>query len=390
MERTAQRIRVRPRTFDIYDWTCVEMTPQSIVFRPGSATLIRRLGATLIAALLIVLMSAYVFSSRFTQRQQPQTFESDRRELQSAMDSLRESMTPGEWQRIQDDAARTRAEREARQSARTERYETIRSAGFAVYGVICGLLAMMGIYSPSSALWHRVSIFVSGRNQITVASRGLWTTTNRLSIDRDTRVCVRVVERLRRRRHARMSRLGYRWTVSIEPAPGLELLGATMEPLSFDIHHQTDRPVEEMPLPPRVRQFVEGIQRMTGLLPEPLVIMDYEASSSFFGGRGRLVSSRSTPVFSAKTYVSEPVVLSRTINVDEMSPEMRAQFESLRARARPDEVITAEITTTGGPITYRDQNGAVHTYQSLDEMPEDVRAIFAMMRRAADSPHDDR
>lgn len=297
------------------------------------------------------------------------------------MESLRETMSEDEWQRIQEEVARQREARDAESSRQDAALDSLRNAGFAIYGVVCGLLALMGILAPLSVSWNRVSIFVSGRNQITVTSRGIWSSSCQMTIDTDTRLAVRAVEKIERRRHAGIVRHGHRWKVSIEPAPGLALLGTMVASIEFDVHHQKDRPVEGMPLPPRVRTFAEAIQRMTGLMPGPHIIMDYQGSQGFFGKR-RMVSSTSGPLVSTSTYIGEPVVTSRTIQYDEMSPEMRAQFEAMRARAGagPNETISAEVVSHGGPITFRDASGTEHTFDSIDEMPDDIRVVFEMMR----------
>ena len=160
------------------------------------------------------------------------------------------------------------------------------------------------------------------------------------------------------------------------------MMGGSIQTIDFEVDHQHHRPVEEMRLPPRVQQLIEGLQRMTGLNAAPMEIFDFEASHSFFGTRGRMVSSRSTPFGSAQVFEGEPVVTSRTMSFDEMDPAMRAQFEAFRNRAgaRPDEVITAEIVSRGGNITFRDQDGTVRSFNSVDEMPEEIRALFDMMR----------
>ncbi|MBM3289910.1 MAG: hypothetical protein FJY92_07130 [Candidatus Hydrogenedentes bacterium] len=331
------RIRVAPRTFDVRDWNCVESTPQSIAFRPSGRTLLRRLGGTLLAAIVIGMCSALMFEA-YNKRAVPEG-----------------------------------------------------DVVFQVYLAVCGVVSVLGILAPLSVLWDRVSIVVDGRNRIAVIARGIRTKTCGATIDQSTRLGVRAVEHIRRRRHAGISHLGYRWIVSIEPSPSIELIGTTVTSIDFVVHWQKDRPVEEMPLPPRVRAFVDAIGRMTGLLAAPHTISDYAGVESLWGRRRYRVSGHSGPIVETRTMIGAPVVSSHTVGFDEMSPEMRAQFEAFRARAGAGgtETVTAEFVSDGGGIAYRGADGTVHTYRSVDDMPPEVRAMLDMMRNATRGVRDD-
>lgn len=378
------RIEIRPGVFDVYDWNCVEMTTQSIVYRPSSRTLLRRLGNTLFALILIAAMTSYVFYFRNSENRRAvyRDAVSSQQDLEAMTQSIRETMTQAEWDRIQETVAQQRAEREAQQEEADARRRDIGTIAFNIYLGLSALIGTLGILSPLSVLWNRVSITVIGRNRIAVTSRGVKSRTHEMTIERDTRVALRAMERVARRRHAGIVRKGYRWTVRLEPTPSLAMMGGSIQTIDFEVDHQQDRPVEGMRLPPRVQQFVEGLQRMTGLNAAPMEIYDFEAEHSFFGMRGRMVSSRRTPLGSAQVFASEPVVMSRTMSFDEMDPAMRAQFEAFRNRAGagPDEVVTAEVVSHGGNITFRDQDGTVRSFNSIDEMPEEIRALFEMMR----------
>lgn len=382
------RIEIRPGVYDVHDWNCVEMTRQSIVYRPSSRTLLRRFGNTLFALVLIALMTSFVVYFRNVENRRTihRDAVSSQQDLESMTNSLRENMTQTEWDRIQESVAQQRAEREARQREIDDRRRGIGRAAFNVYLAFCVLIGALGILSPLSALWNRVSIEVVGRNRVAARSRGIATRTREMTIERDTRMSVRAMERVARRRHAGIVRKGYRWTVRLEPAPSLAMLGGTIQAIDFEVDHQRDRPVEGMPLPPRVRHFIEGLERMTGLVASTPETLGFEASHGFFGTRGRMVSNRQVPFGSVRVFESEPQVSSRTMSFDEMPTEMRAQLEAFRSRAGagPDDVVTAEVISRGGNVTFRDQDGAVRTYTSIDEMPEDIRALFEMMRDRSD------
>ena len=378
------RIEIRPGVVDVHDWNCVEMTTQSIVYRPSARTPLRRFGNTLFALILIAAMTSFLFYFRNTENRRMvyRDAVSSQQDLEAMTQSLRETMTQAEWDRIQESVAHQRAEREARQQEADTRRRGIGTIAFNVYLGLCVVVGVLGIVSPLSVIWNRVSITVIGRNRIAVISRGVRSKTREMTIEHDTRITVRAIERVARRRHAGIVRKGYRWTVRLEPAPSLAMMGGAIQTIDFEVDHQEDRPVAEMRLPARVRQLIEGLHRMTGLNAAPAEIFDYEASPSFFGTRGRMVSSKRAPFSSTRVFESNPVVTSRTMSFDEMDPAMRAQFEAFRNRAGagPDEVVTAEVVSRGGNITFRDQDGNVRSFNSLDEVPEEIRALFEMMR----------
>jgi hypothetical protein len=45
-----------------------------------------------------------------------------------------------------------------------------------------------------------------------------------------------------------------------------------------------------------------------------------------------------------------------------------------------------ELVSHGGPIAYRDAEGKVQSYRTLDEAPPEVRDLIASMRRGVDPP----
>ena len=67
---------------------------------------------------------------------------------------------------------------------------------------------------------------------------------------------------------------------------------------------------------------------------------------------------------------------------DDVPPEVQRQMASLYDRAKPDDL--QELPPTA--FVFRDPLGNERTYNSLDEMPSDVRAMFEQFRRKHGGP----
>ena len=77
-------------------------------------------------------------------------------------------------------------------------------------------------------------------------------------------------------------------------------------------------------------------------------------------------------------------------SLDELPPELRSQLKSMRGEANAGPGLIDPNTLTPGfqvktvvkqRFTYKDPSGRTLTYNSLDEMPLEVRAIFEKARK---------
>jgi len=127
---------------------------------------------------------------------------------------------------------------------------------------------------------------------------------------------------------------------------------------------------------------------MTGIEPEPFTVIEFRGESISPLGTRRYVMSGPLGKLEKRVYTSEPVVHERTYSIDEMPPEFRKEVEKMLARgestAEFSEVRTAWSPPGGPPLTkisYRDAAGNVHHFQSIDEMPPEIRTILEQMKK---------
>lgn len=383
MSLSARSIRIRPHIYDVRDWNILTETPGQIVFRPSVQTFTRRLGYTLIAGLWIAILSAihaswFRASSSLTRAQ---IVEFDRQELEATMDSLRASIPAEEWERIQADTAARNAERQAALNADRKRRQLIDNAVKNIYLAICAAIAAGGLLAPLSVAWQMVTVTIPHRNVIAITARRPWSSQSLISLDSGVSLSVYAAERIARQRGMGIHRLGYRWLVAVEPAPSLAILGSTLRSVELYVHHQKDRPVEQMPLPPRVRTVVDALEGLLGVQAQPLALVDYVRRGGFWGG-GRHITSGPGAVKVSRELLGTPTIHTRTFSRDQMPPELRAQIDALRAHSgQPDTAtFTVEMVSENGILTYRDAQGNVRAFRSIEEMPEEIRLLFETMK----------
>jgi hypothetical protein len=142
--------------------------------------------------------------------------------------------------------------------------------------------------------------------------------------------------------------------------------------LEFVVHQQKDRPSEGF-IPKRVGAFLTALCNLTGLSYSGPAISDYDFSRRRVG----------TPVRTAVS-TGEPIVTRQTFrSADEVPPHLRARFEEMRAAAQEHGAQPGRpLQSTSQTFAYRDEQGRMHTYSSLDEMPPQIRTRYeAMLRR---------
>jgi hypothetical protein len=126
--------------------------------------------------------------------------------------------------------------------------------------------------------------------------------------------------------------------------------------------------------PERVAQFAQHLQRITGLPCPPPQRVEWGAGRAAAVRTGRTLSIPLEPQYRSETYQS----------LEEMPPDVRRFAEERLARMRAEGATTAEFQQ----FTVRDGEGRVQTYRSLDEMPPELRQRFEAARRQSRKPRE--
>lgn len=239
-------------------------------------------------------------------------------------------------------------------------------ADLAVWGAM-GLVALLGLSAPIIPWWHRLTIELDGRGNLTVRVRKLVSSSRSWPINAFTRIAVLAQEVVGGSPWDH-GRAGYRWRIQlIGPGGPNNILQPLVE---FWPYHQHTRPPQE-PLPERVASLVNVLQRMTGLVaPKPLII--HSPVDSPLASRGRRHMTISAPVIESHTYGS----------LDEMPQELRADVEQIMDEAQQAGDAAGEHRVISRQaFAYRDSDGNEYTVDSLEKMPPEMRALYERIRQ---------
>lgn len=390
------RRRIRVWSFAFVDWNVHSEDHYSISYRPSLHTLLRRLVVSALVGLLAAFVS-YGFHSRFGIFRSPAAIlpadDVQRAELQRTsdlmLDELRRTMTPEDWERFQTDLAQRDAERKSRVQEAQALEDRFRGYVTVAYWTVMTGLLLCALLPPLSALWQQVTI-ARTPSQLVVRARGLWSRTRSVSLAEYRRIRITAREIRYRPRPAAASRsTGYRWCVSLEqdidPLQGKGDIWV----LEFQPHLQKERPIEEMRLPERVAHLSDALKRMTGIEPEPFVVVEFRGETISPLGTRRYVMSGPAGELSTRVYESGPMVQQRAYSLDEIPPELQRRVKEMLARGQTSTELIEVRTTTVPPgdapktdFTFRDADGKVHHYRSLDQMPPDIRALFEQVKNS--------
>ena len=328
------------------------------------------------------------------------------REQIAAVDQeLRKLMTEAEWEayqrKMQEALEVGRRENETRRQKTQTGLDRLRLMALFVACGIGGLAGFVGLVAPVSCLWSAIIIRPNAAGGLTVQHRGaLLPTLRSWSKDQLNAMGVLATE-MRAGYRGLRRRIGYEWRVTLSDEYGLPLV-------EFRPDQQKERPMDGF-LSERTAAFSKALTQMTGISCGAPAALDV-------GGPGVVTNRR---VFTTR---GEPKLTRRTFNsLDDLPPELRARAEQMleqsRAEGRPIEqsIETSrtfcslddvpehlrpeverligqakEEARCGGigiqrseshTITYRDSEGNVHTFDSPDAMPPEIRALYERSRR---------
>ena len=362
--------------YEFTDWEPVAAEPGQLSYRPSGRTFVRRLGGTLVAALII---GGMVLSFGFPpgvgkagKQPDPAAEAQVRAAQQSAKEleqSVRDMLTEERWQAVQETAAQKQAERAAEREAQGDRMEAVGSIGRQLYWLVLGVCALGGVLSPLSGLWQRISIGMDVRGDLRVTRRGLRRSHRSYAQRRLSDMSVVVAEVIHRSRYGERF-VGWRWQVQLRCAAqggGEDTLIVFIPDLTPTLPPRLEQ------LTRRVRDFVRGLEQITGLTAAPPMRLRQQTVRRGLFGRG----VRVTPVDEPAVQIQKQTYQS----LDEVPAHLRAEAERLLAEARRSPDGTAG--TSAGVFRYRDSAGNEQVFNSLEEMPPEMRAQFEEMRRRA-------
>jgi hypothetical protein len=313
------RVKYLP-VFDITDWRLVRHDADSLVYKPTAATVARRLLWTLFAG---IVMAAIHWG--FT----------DRANLESLFRMPAHYL---DW----------------------------------VYQGLMAFFAAVAILAPLSCLWNVVSLTRDPRGRLIVTRRMLRTTTLRWPAQCLTGITIACMEQTSRTRGGTRIPLGWQWQVQaarrVEADPETQRLPWELE---IAVDKQKHAPADVRHLPERVRTFVAWLHAATGApVDEPQLVP--------WGHPRRTAVNRQEFVSPGASQVNSQ----RFASLDDAPPEIRERIEAMLAERGIDELpVNKPLSMSSQAITFKDASGNVRTYNSPDDMPPDLRAIYERARK---------
>jgi hypothetical protein len=357
---------------DIRDWRMVRRDAQHAVFRPSMKTFGRRLGWTLLCA---VLAGLSYFSLReyldtaMVPMEDTQALGSLVADTNWMLESMRRGMSPEEWSRLKADLERSKAEAEARQAADLARREAGSRwfrRGLMAFVIALGLAGML---PPIATLWNHLTIERTPQGGLVMRSRSVVPRRREWAPGTIGRLPIQVREHITRGRHGRMEHRGWRWHVYLAPAAFSGAPGELPVLAEIIADWQPSRPMDNPPLTPRVEAVVSELGRLCGARPDRPVVVDAAVERSWLGTR--ITQQAEFPA--GAPFVQKSEIREEYNSLDEVPAYLRPQMERMLRQAEagiPPEGLKSQR------FVYRDASGRENVYHSRDEMPPEVREVF--------------
>ncbi len=366
-------------SYGIHTWNQTSLGDRGLCYRPSLRTFVRRLVITAVCALVVGgteygyrrIAAPPPIASPVTE-EELRKFEETRPALE---ESLRGMLGDEVYAQVLREAEAAKAQREgqrAQQAAKAEaRLAPLRQAfNYAHYGII-GLFSFIGLLAPLSCLWSRVTVTRTAQGELVIKRRALLSSTTHWPVDGFHGIRTFAMEHYGFDRYGRPNAHGWAWIVplSFKGNPHLPSLGSTgvsfgaMSP-QFHIDQEKRQPNMVGKAPEAVRDLVKGLRAITGLQAEPPQLVE-----------GRIVGRRKVAYDAPVGAVKEELI-------------SREEHAYRRGEAIPEHIKARIAGMTGGltdalphgvkgvirqEIVVRDDEGNEVTYESMDDLPEEVR-----------------
>lgn len=230
---------------------------------------------------------------------------------------------------------------------------------FTIVSVALGLLAVAG---PLHALFSRLTVSVDGSGAIRVASIPPWPPARRWKLKRFDGVAMCAQQRIIRTKHRTVLATRWQWAVYLNPAGEHYLPPVKGAPRwaeapnipVFELSSSRARPPEGAPPPSPVEELARALATLTGLpLRAPVIaqpVIDEPGPGESFDGVKTFTKSFSFG------------------NPQDVPPELLGRT---RQQVRKGESST--LVHRSARITVKDANGRTQTYNSWDDVPQEIR-----------------
>ena len=285
---------------------------------------------------------------------------------------LQELLPPEKWRQFE---AEQREKQQARQAGLAPGGGGAagwRALGNAAYWTATWGLIALAVVPLLLVPVHRVTVARGPDRDVIVKMCGLWPTRRRMPVRDMAKILVGPEEDVSRTRSMRI-RNGWRWLVRVVGRAQPDSPSGTADAwcVEFFMDFQKQQPADPSRPPRRVQAFVESLSRLTGG-----VGVEYAIPGERFGQPGRY----GWPLQGESVeYSSAPVVERRRYrSLDEVPEHLRNALGCLMEESHR----TGRREFHAVRVTVRDAQGHEITYNSLEEMPPDVRARYERFLRS--------
>ncbi len=354
-------------------WQPGKSTQDRVVYRPSRRTLGHLLGISGLALFLLALLiwySGFPWAPASDQGAQPKPVRTvtaeEIQQVQQFTEKLKQNLSP-----------EMRAELEQKSAARVkkmqhqvEQNKAVRHTGHLImtilYWVMYGSLCAVMVLPPAAYPFEWVTIQRSGDDLI-VRKRGVWSVTRRWPLSTFGQIICYVDAESRRSPGDISTIVGWRWMVKlaapaetwIEQEPSL----VDDPEVVFFIDYRKIQPANDEPLPGSVNKLTAHLQRLTGI--ESVVRGEFSVDRSL------LLGDRVTQRYpmATKPKITRHVAYS----LDEIPAELRPTAEKMFKESAEKK---GPVVRQSFSATVRDSDGNTTVYNSLDEMPPEMRARY--------------
>lgn len=356
----------RPRLYSMLNWSLRTSSANRLVFRPSLYNVFwRGLFALLMGGILAAAL--YAYKPWLPSAPAPATPTPEQQELQRDVERLaRESgVSEREIAHIKEDGERRRARHRAQLDSM--RYYNRATAWF-----VAALLAAVGGLPLLTCAWSRVTLQWLPGQVLRVRQLVLLPHRRDFPVRDFDAVQYGVEEVVRRGRYRVRTDHFWRWFVRFS-AMGPPHEGLPDSP-TFHVFRQPDRPSENAAPPPTVTALLSWLRQRAGLTVRGPYVFEEEGRPTGAWGihHKRLVQNPGPErvVRRQVHYQNADGSQFRDVPFEDLPPKVRARVEQMRR-------------DMGGPHRFavRGPDGVTRTYDSLEEMPAEIRRRFEEARR---------
>lgn len=318
------------RAYDLHTWRVATCNHRTLVMKPTARTFGKRLAITFVCLLLVGSLAYSLYSTpKPGSSIRSAEFLAQKEKIDTMNDEMtRDLIDQGIITQEEVDAITQKSERRVgdarvRQDNMDRLFRT---------GIYCGIsfFAFFAVLTPISVTWERVRFTTNVRGELVVRRRDSIGWPSKQYIPEDSIKQLFVIAREHREGDYKSGyrTVGWMWEVYAQ--------GDNSEGLVVSVDLSPGRPLENRRLPENVQQVADTLSKFTGCTLRP----------------GYAVT-----------------------NIDSMHNSILGSHIRQSGTRRIEQTHTIE-EPAGQPITYRAPNGAVYTYDTLEDMPYELQKMY--------------